>query len=241
MLVPDSKRLVAGGKEGKFYLIDREHMGHKGAHDDGQIVQSFQVTHAPFNVPTGVRFFNIHGAPVYYSGPAGRLVYVCGEEDFIKAFRLVDGTGGLKFNPATPFLKSNVRAPFDPTGGSVFMPGGILSVSADGTKAGTGILWVAMPFDASANQKIVPGILRAFDAADLTKELWNSRRNVARDNLGLYPKFCAPTVADGKVFMPAFAAERPLPHPNGAGDTEVDPTPGKERSALAVYGLLGSP
>src|SRR3954471_5872159 len=104
------------------------------------------------------------------------------------------------------------------------MPGGMLSLSCDGETPGSGILWVAMPFATTANQAVVPGILRAFDASDLTNEIWNSRQDLPRDNLGMYPKFCPPTIADGKVFIPAFAAEKIV-----GGEHEVDRAPGKER------------
>ncbi len=50
-----------------------------------------------------------------------------------------------------------------------------------------------------------PGILRAFDANDVTRELWNNHQNVARDGAGNYAKFSAPTVADGHVYLPTFS------------------------------------
>jgi hypothetical protein len=241
MLIPDSNLLVTGGKDGRFYLIDRGAMGHKNSMDDSQIVQSFQVTQNHFfNAHRGMNdWFNIHGGPVYYNGPKGRLVYVCGEEEPIKAYRLTTTGGVLKFESATPFQQSIIRAPFRHTsditnGRAVLMPGALLAISANGSTAGIGIVWASMPFDNTANQQVVPGILRAFDASDLTKELWNSRQNLNRDNLGMHPKFCAPTVADGKVFMTAFFAEKIV-----NGDNMIDSAPGKERAALVVYGLLG--
>jgi hypothetical protein len=49
-------------------------------------------------------------------------------------------------------------------------PGGILSISANGRKAGTGIVWATLGFS-DANQAKVPGALHAFDAMDLSREL----------------------------------------------------------------------
>ena len=50
------------------------------------------------------------------------------------------------------------------------MPGGFLTVSANGSQAGSGILWVSIPYAQDANADIVSGVLRAFDATDLTHE-----------------------------------------------------------------------
>ena len=97
------------------------------------------------------------------------------------------------------------------------MPGGFLSVSSDGSKAGTGIVWSNTPYDANANWDTVPGIIRAYDAADLTHELWNSRMNDARDDSGMFAKFCPPTVVNGKVYAATFSGQ------------------------LHVYGLLAAP
>ena len=56
-------------------------------------------------------------------------------------------------------------------------PGGMLALSADGRTPGTAVLWASLPRSGSANHEVRPGILRAFDAADVRRELWNSRSN----------------------------------------------------------------
>jgi len=94
------------------------------------------------------------------------------------------------------------------------MPGGILSISANGSTLGSGIVWASHPYQGNANQAVVPGILRAYDASDLTRELWNSKQNASRDDIGNFAKFCPPTIANGKVYMASFSGH------------------------LAVYGLL---
>jgi len=86
------------------------------------------------------------------------------------------------------------------------MPGAMLSLSANGSKAGTAIVWASHPYDRDANQQVVEGILRAFDATDVRRELWNSKQNPNRDdNVGLFAKFCPPTVVNGKVYMATFS------------------------------------
>jgi uncharacterized protein (TIGR03437 family) len=52
-----------------------------------------------------------------------------------------------------------------------------------------------------------PGTLHAFDAMDLSVELWNSGIKGDRDTLGSFSKFANPTVANGKVFAPTASKE----------------------------------
>ena len=59
-------------------------------------------------------------------------------------------------------------------------------------------MWVLQSF------KFLPqsnAILHAYDAEDLTKELYNSNMAGARDQLGRNVKFTVPTVANGKVYV----------------------------------------
>src|SRR5262249_40357914 len=88
-------------------------------------------------------------------------------------------------------------------------PGGILTLSANGSTPGTGIIWAAT-YDATgtwdslssqylgALKEVRPGILRAYAAEDL-KLLWTSEMNPRRDHLGDFAKFTPPTVANGRV------------------------------------------
>jgi hypothetical protein len=118
-------------------------------------------------------------------------LYVWGEEDFPRAFAF----DGERFQPSG---KGNVRAP------EKSMPGGILCLSANGRNLGSAIVWASVPLSGDANLETVPGVLRAFDALDLTKELWNSEQNSARDRVGMFAKFCPPVVANGKVYLATF-------------------------------------
>ena len=85
------------------------------------------------------------------------------------------------------------------------MPGAMLSVSSNGNTAGTGVLWASHPINGDANQAVVPGILQAFDATDVSRELWNSNANGIRDAVGKFAKFVPPTIANGKVYLATFS------------------------------------
>ncbi len=117
------------------------------------------------------------------------------------------------------------------------MPGGFLSVSADGSsdeaQKKTAIVWDVMPFAESANSNVVRGVLRAYDASQVSaKELWDSE-STGNDNnrLGQFAKFVPPTVANGRVYLGTFQAENI--GPAGLHTKRVD----GDQPALVIYGL----
>ena len=85
------------------------------------------------------------------------------------------------------------------------MPGGILALSAAGDQPDSGLLWVSLPVALDANHAVVSGMLRVFDASDVTGELWDSEQVPARDSLGNFAKFNPPTVVNGKAYVPTFS------------------------------------
>lgn len=204
LLLPGTKLLLGGGKSSRFYLLDTMNMGHFHTGSDSQIVQSFQV------VAPDAHTHHIHGGPVHWDFGDGPWVYVWPENAALRAYRF---TGGLF--ETTPVSTSTTTDPTGVPGGAPGMPGGLLSLSAHGADPATGLLWGSHPYRQDANQQVVAGVLRAYRATDLTKEVWNSRMNAARDDVGLFAKFVPPTVANGKVYLATFSG------------------------ALHVYGLLG--
>ncbi len=183
LLIPDTNLVLGGGKGGTFYLVDRDNMGGFNERDDSQIVQSFDVAQTR----------HIHGSPAYWNGTNGQFVYVWAEFKHLRAY---------KFNGQTFDLPHYAESTMATPDG---MPGGMLSISANGMKAGTGILWASHPASGDANQAVRPGVLRAFDATDITRELWNSNQNMARDDIGNFAKFSSPTIANGKVYAATFS------------------------------------
>jgi hypothetical protein len=184
-LMPGTHFALVGSKQGRLYLLDRDRMGHFNTAGDTQIAQSFLAT-------ANEEYSNIHGAPVLWASPSGTLAYVWGESDQLKAWRF----DGSRFT-TTPAFTSEVMA-------GAGMPGGMLAVSSNGSAPGSGVLWASIPVDQDANMMTVPGVLRAFDASDITRELWNSER-VPADAIGSFAKFVIPTVADGRVYMATFS------------------------------------
>ena len=179
---------IMGGKNGWAYFCDTANLGHYNPNNtgspqnDSQIAGTFQVSNA-----------HLHGSSPYYTGPAGSWVYLWGEYSKLKAFKF----NGTNFS-STPSSQTAYNAPDG-------MPGGMMTVSANGMTASTGIVWANLPWTGDANQAVVAGVLRAYDATDITKELWNSHQAVARDDFGKYAKYCPPVVTNGKVYMATFS------------------------------------
>jgi hypothetical protein len=109
-------------------------------------------------------------------------IYVQGYQDVVKSYQISGG----QYNP-TP-VSSGLNPVAAPRVG--------MTVSADGGR--NGILWETTgDFTAPS----VPGTLHAFDAMNLSDELWNSSENAAEDTLGGFAKFVNPTVVNGKVYV----------------------------------------
>ena len=192
MLIPGTRRVMGAGKQGIVYMIDADHFGHLG---DEHAIQRFPAAKGEIN-----------GGAVYWKSAAhGGLVYLWGQDDALRAFAFNSG----RFDPS-PLSSGRATSAY---------PGGILSLSANGGK--DGILWANTALAAHGNDHINgPGVLRAYDADDITRELWNSNLDPDRDTPGRVSKNAPPTVANGKVYLATFGAM-----PVGTG-------------SLCVYGLL---
>jgi len=213
LLIPGTNLALAGSKEGKLYLLDRDNMGKFQAGSDDQIRQWFTAFGG-----------HLHGSPIFYDSAEGRLVYLWSENDRLKAYKL----NAQDLLDVTPYRTGQIIAPDG-------MPGAMLTLSSNGKTAGTPIIWASLPLTGNANQNIVPGVLRAFNALTL-EEIWNSRINDS-DDIGKFAKYCPPTVADGYVFMATFSNELavyglvpPLPP---EAPTELTANPGEGRINLA--------
>ena len=98
----------------------------------------------------------------------------------------------------------------------------MLTVSANGSTAGTGLVWSSMPISGDADHGVTPGVLRVFDANNLSTELWDSQINASQDAMGNWPKYSPPVVDNGKVYMASF------------------PSDGVSSTNISVYGLYSN-
>jgi hypothetical protein len=178
ILIPGAHLVIGGGKEGVLYGIDTEHFGHLG---DEHAVQHFRATSS-----------HLHSMVYWKSARNGDVLYLWGQRDRARAYRLV----GKKFEE-TPFM---IRP--DMNDGH---PGAMLSLSANGGR--NGILWAAIHATGDSWNESRPGILHAYDADDINHELWNSLQNPGRDDCNNYSKMAPPTIANGKVYLASFGTE----------------------------------
>jgi hypothetical protein len=186
-MLPGVNRLVGGGKDGRLFLLNPSGLGHMVSNDTQ--VRWFQAVDT--TVRPGVTH-HIHNGVSLWNSPSGLNIYVWGENDYLRAYRFNPST--LAFNTPAAAVGS-VIPPFG-------MPGGMISVSANGSTAGTGIVWATMPSQGDANHGTVPGILRAFNAENLAL-LWES--SSPGDDMMSLAKFNPPLVAGGRVYVPSFS------------------------------------
>ena len=184
LLIPGTRLLAGGGKQGELYVLDTANLGKYSA-NDSQVVQEENIN--------GEGHFR--GGPVYWQRSAtngGALLYNWGVGDTVKAYAF----GGSKFATA-PSLKG--------TEISIF-PGGTLALSANGEQHGSGVLWATIASSGNIeDDPPVPGALHAFDAENLSNELWNSGMNPLRDGYGNFAKIVPPVIANGKVYVATFS------------------------------------
>jgi hypothetical protein len=141
---------------------------------------------------------NIHAGFVYWQPDLEwGLIYASPERDHVKAFRYDVLTRKIEERPfaiSQPFTGSDftVHDGIAPDG----MPGGALSISANGNQ--NGILWVSIPSRTDATWGVHRGSLVALDARDL-HHLWDDQC------ISYFAKFNPPTVVDGRVYLATFA------------------------------------
>jgi hypothetical protein len=221
-------RIIGGGKEGVLYVVAATNLGKHvaaGAAPGCQNTNIVQQVHAFGVTMQGGQEHhgNIHGSPVFWNGPDVARVYAWGENSRLKAYTFSQGKLQNVGNPK--------MSGFQPPHG---MPGGMLALSANGRTAGSGILWAVVPLDGDANQQRgVKGIVLALDAQDVSRTLWTSEQNAARDRLGLFAKFNPPVVANGKVFVATYGDNEPRQTYGGNSRPAAFP-----KYHVAVYGLL---
>jgi hypothetical protein len=115
------------------------------------------------------------GAPAYFNN----ALYYGAVGDNLKMFPFVNA----KLQTTGPSSKSSITYTY---------PGTVPSISASGVT--NGIVW--------AVQNTSPAVLHAYDAANLTTELYNSNQAAnGRDQFGAGNKYITPMIANGRVYV----------------------------------------
>lgn len=178
LLIPGTTLLAGGGKSGELYLLNTASLGQYSANDGGAVQEE--------SITTGL---GIHGGPVYWNQSAstgGGLLYDWAQEDVIRAY---------------PFDGSTFAVSPGGTGSEISTYGGILALSANGELQGSGVLWALMHGTSAT------GVLHAYDAGNVSNELWNSTMNPARDGFGDQATYVPPLIANGKVYVATFSKQ----------------------------------
>ena len=183
LLIPNSIYVLTGGKDGNLYLLNKDAMGGYQP-SSNQVQQVVQLTSS-----------EMHCQLAYYKGSTKEFVYVWPENNPLRA---------IPFDRASNQLDRQTELSFT-LGGPTGHSGAMLTVSSDGSTDGSAVLWASYAVTGDAEHDVSLGILRAFDAQDITREIWSSQQNAARDAPGLYAKFASPTVANGHVYLPTFS------------------------------------
>ncbi len=209
--------LVAGSKQGLLYVVDRDQFTTDNLHQSictgealaaiaavrqravtrswtdtcdpvMQVFKNVTAADADDRLPDVFHAHGIFSSPSYFSGH----VYIAAAGDHLKRFDVVEG--GLANEPSSI---SNMTFRF---------PGMTTSISANGDQGG--IVWAVD----SGENTFTPGVLYAFDAADLSHVLYKSSGSIDEQAAGIAPsgdtdtmsigiRFAIPTVYDGKVFV----------------------------------------
>jgi hypothetical protein len=195
LLLPDQPGLhphllLAEGKAGTLYLINRDNLGGLSRKQDRVVQEIPQANGGEFSTPA------------YFNG----VVYMVN----LAIAGISDGSGGGVLEAYQ--MINGILFPQPVLGGIGYgYPGSTPSISANGTA--DGIVWT---LDNGGFSSFSPAVLRAYDAANITNELYDSTQAGARDQAGAAVKFTVPTVVNGKVYVGGFGT-------------------------LTVYGLLPQP
>ncbi len=200
LLLPDqsgtnhSHLLLSTGKEGRTYLLDRDNMGQFQSDPNLQCGSAEEsrtdIDHVVQELPAGTTG-SLFGVPGYWAGTAnsGQSLYIGAYNDQLRAFKVNNGLLSTQATSKTPETFA--------------FSGATPSISSNGNASGTGIVWINSPSSCTGPGCTPkgPGALRAYDATNLSKELYNSEQNATRDRVDSYVKFSLPTVANGRAFV----------------------------------------
>jgi outer membrane protein assembly factor BamB len=222
LVPPGTDLLLGAGKDGVLYVMDRNNLG-KVVEDCSKLkappiyftyfpgfnIPASEVTNLDFAITNGYKTHHLHHSPVYWNSPDnGPMLFDWGENECLRAWTLNTSTGVAGFVAKSAEVASADLAS-STNSGIGGMTGGILTLSANGNRPHSGVIWATAPITGDANKNICPGIVRAYDATALDsaknadgtqrlKLLWSSTDQFSFD------KFCPPVVANGKLLVSTY-------------------------------------
>lgn len=188
-LIPGTNLLYAIGKEGELFLLDKTNLG-KVAPLNSQINQSFQAADPGLSLMQQEDAFLVFNTALW-NNSGGQLLYLWPYGQPLRSYRMQN-----ELFETTAYSLNATTVNKSPKSG--------MAVSANGSLSSSGILWAT---STSSENLPGPGTLHAFNALDVSVELWNSDMAATRDTLGDFTKYANPTVANGKVFQASSSGE----------------------------------
>lgn len=176
---------LAAGKAGVVYVLNRASLGRLNGTNSGAVQVFTQTPQGCGTGPGQGQCYEIHSPALWARGEGRPILYIWAYGDVLRAWDFDAATN--QFMPDAH--QGTVPAPN--------YPGGALAVSANGNSGG--IVWGVA---ATTNSVPGQGALYAFEAADVSKQLWVST------DYWFSTKFTVPTVANGKVYVPTSQSAR---------------------------------
>lgn len=179
-----SQLLLAGGKTGKVYVLNRANLGGFTSGNLGA-VQTFTATSAACGTGPGQSgCYEIHSMAYWPRTNTTPIFYIWAWGDSLRVWDFNASTNQFR-------LDANQGKVTSPN-----YPGGGLAISANGNA--NGILWAIIP--AAVVSSGQTGVLYAFNATNVSTPLWMST------DYWFATKFTIPTIANGKVYVPTAAS-----------------------------------
>lgn len=210
-LIPDTTRLIGGGKQGVLYLLDTASpkspcipslMNTCMSPAISNPIQSFQI--APPPPQPHAYYRHLFGGPAIWSRSAsddGSLAFVWRVNDYLRSYPVSDKFEGCDTRGPAPTTTHNCPSSAQSKDFADRHPGGILAISAHASDPATAIVWASVSRVMNGPGKLVAfkAIPDAAQPGQLTK-LWDSEL-CEGDRLDGGSDFVPPTVANGKVYL----------------------------------------
>jgi len=213
-VTPAGTQIMVGGKRGVIYLLNTNNMGKMQTNDAGAAQWLFwgggQYTGPACTdengnslTPALIAPYQLFSTGAWFNGS----VYIGADPGPIRQFTYSGG----KLTPGTVSPQTSGEYQSGIMGTTPF-------ISANGGTSG--IVWAidhGAPLQNSSKATPSSAVLRAYDATDLSKELYNSSMN-GSDMAGYGIKFTSPIVANGKVFIGTGHDPTTVANPQGELD-----------------------